>query len=521
MCSSDQAWRVAALCVAFSAACGGRDAAVETPIVEAVTPACGDNATATAVTVRGSLPVKPVIWISDPTSSQLDSAYRAWVGDVELTGVAWRDASELKAVVPAGIPVGTYALTLRSPFGTTATKDAAFQVRAGACLVETAALVVTSPVAAPATLTVGQDLTVMATVQNSGQASALGVLASIVSAPAGLTFKSGPAGPQDVPGGQARTFNWIYAATSAGGGVFVIDASGRAADTGQSVVAPEVNTNAVLASLGELPHRQRGGGAGGGDGRTAHHRRPHRHQPHHRGGGGHAGHRGRRAGDGRQRAVAPEHPRRHHRGLPVDLHRERRWSGLLRRQRPRDRSRHRSGGHGAHRDGERHHPGRAGAQRHPGHPGQHRAGRLHGHHAGHQWRCHRRHVVDVVPDLPAAKAGSSAVVLFKSGPTGAPATVIAGQPAVAFTWVFTATAPGTLTLTSAARGKDANTGAPVVSAAADSNPARVGLYTVGGTVSGLTGTGLVLRNGAETPADRRQRDLHLRHAGRERQRPTR
>ena len=233
MCTRGHFRRIVALFIAFSAACDRNDPSVETPTVATVTPACGDNATATAVTVRGSLPVKPVIWVSDPSSSQLETTYQAWMGEVELTSVAWHDGTELTAVVPAGMAIGTYALTLQSPFGTRATKQAAFQVRTGPCLVETAALVITSPIAFPATSTVGQDLTVAATVQNTGQAAALAVMASIVSAPAGLTFKSGPGDPQDVPGGQARTFTWTYTATAAGGGVFVIDAAGSAADSGR------------------------------------------------------------------------------------------------------------------------------------------------------------------------------------------------------------------------------------------------------------------------------------------------
>ena len=107
-------------------------------------------------------------------------------------------------------------------------------------------------------------------------------------------------------------------------------------------------------------------------------------------------------------------------------------------------------------------------------------------------------VVDVVPDAPTGRAGSTATAVLVSGPTGAPATVVAGQPAVTFTWVFTATSPGSLTLTSTARGKDANSGVSVASAAAASNTAPVGLHTVGGTVGGLAGAGLVLHNGSDS-----------------------
>ena len=487
-----------ALFVAFSAACDRNDPSVETPTVASVTPACGDNATATAVTVRGSLPVKPVIWVSDPSSSQLETTYQAWLGDVELTTVAWRDGTELTAVVPAGMDIGTYALTLLSPFGTRGTKQAAFQVRTGPCLVETAALVITSPIAFPATTTVGQDLTVAATVQNTGQAAALGVLASIVSAPAGLTYKSGPGGLQDVPGGQARTFTWAYTATAAGGGVFVIDAAGSAADSGAPVTASPVSTNAVLATPGNFLTANAVVAPG-------------------------------EATVGQLITVA----------LTVTNHTTMavvatpsivvtgpvtagntpaaqsipggssllfQWTYTANAVGVASFTASVSGTN----------PGTGAVVTVPtatsnvtvqGPPGlvatlaipatielgDFTVTMLVSSTGG----ATAADVLDVIPDPPTALPASTAGAVLKSGPTGAPATVVAGQPAVAFTWVFTASSPGTLTLTSTARGRDANTGVAVVSAAAASNLAQVGLHTVGGTVSKLAGTGLVLHNGTE------------------------
>lgn len=250
MCTRDHWWRVAALCLALAAGCGGSGTPVETPVVASVKPACGDSGSTTSVIVTGTLPVKPEIWFSAPEKNRVDTTYRAWIGEFELDAVTWHTSSELAAVVPAGLPVGTYALTLESPYGSRSTREAAFQVRAGLCPIETAAIVITSPVASPATATVGQELTLTATVQNNGQATALGVLGSVVTAPAGLTWRSGPGDAQDIPSGQARTFTWTYGATTAGGGVFVLAAAGHAADTGLPVTAPSVNTNDVLISTG-------------------------------------------------------------------------------------------------------------------------------------------------------------------------------------------------------------------------------------------------------------------------------
>jgi hypothetical protein len=495
----ERTWRVMALLIAFSAACRGDGASVETPSVMAVTPACGDNATTTAVSVSGSLPVKPVIWVSDPASSKLETSYQAWVGDVELTSVAWHDGTELTAVVPAGMSVGTYALTLQSPYGTKGTKEAAFQVRTGPCPVETAALAITNPFAAPATASVGQELTVTATVQNNGQANALGVLALIVAAPAGLTFKGGPAGPQDVPAGQARTFTWTYTATTPGSGVFVIDAAGTAADSGLPVAAPRVNTNAVLvnpesfltanttvapaeATVGQLitvaltvtnhtttavvatPSIVVSGPVTAGNTPAA------QSIP----GGSTLAFQWTFTANAAGLAsftasVSGINPGT---GLQVTVPTA---TSTVTVQGP---------------------PGLAATLAIPAtiELGDFTVTMLVTNTGG----ASAANVVEVVPDLPTKTSSSSAGVVPKSGPTGAPATVVGGQPAVAFTWVFTATSPGALTLTSTARGRDANTGASIVSAAANSNLAQVGLHTVGGTVSGLAGTGLTLHNGTES-----------------------
>src|SRR5512135_1337123 len=249
MSSSERTRLTAGLLVALAAACGGSEGAVDPPTVVEVRPACGDNAAATPIVLRGSMPVKAVVSTSGG-SGTIDTSYRAWVGDVELKDVRWSSASEVTAVVPAGIGVGTYPVTVASPFGTRGGKEAAFQVRLGPCPVESAALVVASAIAAPATTTVGQTVTVTATVENVGRATALNVLASVAATPVGFVLRSGPSGPQDVPGGQARPFTWTFTASATGGGVFLVDAGGTAADTGLAVAAAPVSTNPVVVNPG-------------------------------------------------------------------------------------------------------------------------------------------------------------------------------------------------------------------------------------------------------------------------------
>ena len=338
-----------------------------------------------------------------------------------------------------------------------------------------------------------------ATVLNNGQAAALGVVASIVSAPAGLTFKSGPAGPQDVPAGQARTFAWTYSATAAGSGVFVIDAAGTAADTNLPVAAPRVNTNEVLVNLGAFltantvvaPLQATVGQLITVALTVTNHTTsavvatpsivvtgP----------------------------VTPGHAPAA-RSIPGGTSLAFQWTYTASAPGTASFTASVSGIN----------PGTSAVETIPtaaanvsvqGPPGlvatlaipatielgDFTVTMLVANSAG----AGAADVVEVVPDLPSARAGSTAGVVLVSGPTGAPATVTAGQPAITFTWVFSASTPGTLSLTSTARGRDANSGAPIASVPADSNTAGVALHSLGGTVSGLAGTGLVLHNGTES-----------------------
>src|SRR3990170_217417 len=53
------------------------------PVVEGIEPGCGNRAEDTAVTVRGTLPVKIVP--DEGGEATLDSTYHAWVGSAALT----------------------------------------------------------------------------------------------------------------------------------------------------------------------------------------------------------------------------------------------------------------------------------------------------------------------------------------------------------------------------------------------------------------------------------------------------
>ncbi|HJW75483.1 MAG TPA: hypothetical protein VJ787_07405, partial [Thermoleophilia bacterium] len=191
------------------------------------------------------MPEKPLVSVVDSNGSPVRIAYRAWMGTSELTDVKWVDRRTLAAVVPP-MAAGRYPLMLQGPLGGPVTKEEAFQASDAPCPVETAALVITSAVAAPSTVVVGESVTVTASVENRGLATAKGVTASVTSAPAGLTAPAAGPGPQEVPAGEARTFTWTYTASAMGGGVFTVEAGGTAADTSQPVATQPVSTNEVL-----------------------------------------------------------------------------------------------------------------------------------------------------------------------------------------------------------------------------------------------------------------------------------
>ena len=80
-----------------------------------------------------------------------------------------------------------------------------------------------------------------------GGATATGVTASIVSAPAGVTPGTAPTS-QDVPGGESRTFNWVYTIGASAGGTFSAGARGNDANSQQVVSAAQVDSGALVVT---------------------------------------------------------------------------------------------------------------------------------------------------------------------------------------------------------------------------------------------------------------------------------
>ena len=174
--------------------------------------------------------------------------YRAFLGDVELTGVAFSDAQTLTGTVPAGVAVGTYAVTVENALGQRGSKDAAFQVQESGACSAAAITLLTAAVAAPNGVTVGQRVTVTATVRNSGSAGA-SIEGVITPPPNVFTPVSSDAGPKTAAAGASVTFTWVYtaAAVTPAEVTFAVDATGQDS-AGSPVRAERVVTNAVLVS---------------------------------------------------------------------------------------------------------------------------------------------------------------------------------------------------------------------------------------------------------------------------------
>ena len=252
MCS-ERALRSLALVLGaavLSTCAGSGDTRELSARIDRVDPVCGDTARQTAIVLYGSFPVQPRVSLSDPADDRLDTTYRAWLGDVELLGVAWRDAGSLAATIPTPIPPGVYPLAVEGPWHDRVTARDGFEIRAGGCTGARGALAMTASVA-PNAVTVGQQVTVTAVVRNTGQHTVFDVDAAVSVAPAATTLAASQTGPRDVAGGESSTFSWTFdtnEVTSAGGATFVVAAAG-VDDVGGPITASPATTNTFLVNL--------------------------------------------------------------------------------------------------------------------------------------------------------------------------------------------------------------------------------------------------------------------------------
>src|SRR5512147_181871 len=153
-------------CLAMLVALGCATSDIPAPRPTSVEPGTGYGGTPTPVVIRGTGFAVRVTQPSTGGSPTVDSAYRAWLGGVELADVVRVDSQTLQATVPAGLPSGIHALAVEGPFGRRGSLEGAFLVSwlPGAVLRATASL--------PSTASVGQTLRLTLGVANEGTTDA-------------------------------------------------------------------------------------------------------------------------------------------------------------------------------------------------------------------------------------------------------------------------------------------------------------------------------------------------------------
>jgi hypothetical protein len=209
------------------------------PRPTALEPAIGYDAVAREVIIRGA-----AFWVDAEQrldgATRVDARYRARLGDVPLEAVSRVDASTLRARVPAGMPVGRYDLVVAGPYGE-GVLQAAWESVAGA----PGAL--TTTVAAPASVYVGQTVVVVATVVNGGGSPVRGVSAdAALGGDAGLALVASETTPVDVaPGGSAR-FSFTYAASAPGEARVAVATAGEDPLDGARIVGNEATATVAV-----------------------------------------------------------------------------------------------------------------------------------------------------------------------------------------------------------------------------------------------------------------------------------
>ncbi|MGA8890637.1 MAG: IPT/TIG domain-containing protein, partial [Anaeromyxobacteraceae bacterium] len=175
------------LALAALTACGGSELPV--PVPGSVTPDRGPSGLATPIVIRGTGFVANVVQPASGGTPTVDVTFRAWLGGAALDDVRRIDDTSLSATVPAGLAPGLKSLRVEGPYGTSGELPGAFTVQGS----ESAALTATIA-ATPATVTVGQVVTVTLVVQNTG-AVGLGDVTPGAPAVSGTATTAPPSGP--------------------------------------------------------------------------------------------------------------------------------------------------------------------------------------------------------------------------------------------------------------------------------------------------------------------------------------
>jgi hypothetical protein len=198
-----------ALAMAFLAGCD-TSAVRDAPRPGAITPAIGFATADAIVEIRGDDFHVEGVQSADEGGSSVDASYRAWLGATELRDVTWIDTGTLRALVPQGLPLGPYDLTVEGPYGR-GTLPSAYQVIEGT--LGSLGISLSSPLQ----VAVGEELQVNIQAINTGTWPVQGVVPDVAISVAGVVDPiTVSTAAQNIEVGQARTFTFRYRAIKMG-----------------------------------------------------------------------------------------------------------------------------------------------------------------------------------------------------------------------------------------------------------------------------------------------------------------
>ncbi|MFL5365539.1 MAG: hypothetical protein ACJ781_08700 [Myxococcales bacterium] len=228
------------------AACHKGPPATFAPTVSRVDPAGGPQGSDVSIIIAGEHFYARVA--ESHGGVRIDDGYEASLDGIPLRDVVRVSDTELRAVVPAGLPAGQHVLLVTSPFDQTASLARGYVVSD----VPPARLVAFTK--APAQVSTGQSFTIDIEVQNAGGASAVGVSPSALQIGGTATVTTTGAAPaaQDIPGGESRVFSFAMVATHAGSISVAASASGTDQVSQRPVVAPSATGEVVVQQRGAL-----------------------------------------------------------------------------------------------------------------------------------------------------------------------------------------------------------------------------------------------------------------------------
>ena len=193
-------------------ACGGREVPPSfTPQPSRMDPPGGPTSADSAVTIFGTrFYARGVQSLSASGGISIDGSYSAALDGVPLLDVERVSDTELRAVVPHGLPAGPHALTVTGPYGLSGT------IAQGWFASDLPPAQLAASAEAPLQVSTGQTFTLLVTVSNAGGVTARGVSPSIVLGGTAAATVAALPPTQDVPGGESRTFAWSVLATQPG-----------------------------------------------------------------------------------------------------------------------------------------------------------------------------------------------------------------------------------------------------------------------------------------------------------------